>query len=376
MQQSKIFAHQGLLQEAVYVAEQGEKVATAVQSRSLIIDNASCRAEYWVQGGRVDKAQTTLVVCDQHLGYQHVVMAGYYSALARICHSEARFDDEMAAYNKSEALLAGLSSPSFIRKMIIFSTGADSLSEKLSKISLDDSAPKGKAPTRTTRGRKPTAKAVPKASSKVASRAMPKPPSTLTQRDTTPSTSIADECPSLSSLQADVLRRKALVHLLQDKIPKACELLAQAQALERTVEQSVSHLWTSFKASLSQSMRQLATDFTFNTLPESTIAFPAIQPSEESVQKRADITVAAVKGTKGKKLAKDDFITTLREARERLIESHNLCAHIGSSASFQQASFALAHVTVVLSAVSSGDFRGSLHPLYAAYMSGMFISKQ
>jgi separase len=123
-------------------------------------------------------------------------------------------------------------------------------------------------------------------------------------------------------------------------------------------------------------MRQLATDFTFNTLPESTIALPAIQPSGDSVQKRADITVAAVKGTKGKKLAKDDFITTLREARERLIESHNLCAQIGSSASFQQASFALAHVTVVLSAVSSGDFRGSLHPLYAAYMSGMFISKQ
>jgi separase len=53
-----------------------------------------------------------------------------------------------------------------------------------------------------------------------------------------------------------------------------------------------------------------------------------------------------------------------------LIESHVMCAQFGSSSAFQQASFALAHVTILLSAVCHGDFQGSLHPLYAAFMSG------
>jgi separase len=375
MQQSHVFANQGLLHEAIYIAEQAEKVASAVTARSFLVDNASRRAEYWAHGGRADKAQNALQLPDKYLAQKHICLAAYHLASASISHLTMKFDDEGTAYETVDSLLKELTSPSFIRGISTTSVTVENLTEKLSKITLEASTTQKKPATRVTRGRKPASKPAPKAAPRT-SKAPQKP--APTEAMSTPS--IAEECAPLCSLQADAMRRRALMNLAREEISKAFDLLSQAQAIENNAERNVSHQWLSFKASLLQSMTQLAADFTFNTLPESTIAFPAVRlkdrtTSEGSTSKRPVISAAtAAKGTRGKKSTKTDFITTLREARERLIESHNLCAQIGSTYSFQQASLALAQVTVLLSAVSGGDLRGSLHPLYAAYMSGKFSS--
>ncbi|KAF2275921.1 uncharacterized protein EI97DRAFT_399489 [Westerdykella ornata] len=370
MLQSHIYAHQGLLQEAVYIAEQAEMVASAVNARSLIVDNASRRAEYWVQGGRTDKAQSALAVPEKCLRENHIFMAAYHSSMARIRHANEEFDEELSAYERLEGLLSGLSSPSFIEEMVGSSANMDSLTTQMAAVSLEASEPAKKPTTRAPRGRKPGAPTA----RKTTARAPRKAPVKNVQTTPTPPTSIGDECLSLCRLQADIARRRALVNLLQEDVSKALELLSQAQLIERGAEKSVSHAWLSFKASLSRGMQQLATDLTFNTLPESTIAFPAVRDRDRKNSgivstKRTIAATATTRGGRVKKSVKEDFIASLREARDRLLESHNLCAQIGSAASFQQASFALASVTVLLSAVSNEDAQGALHPLYAAYMS-------
>lgn len=372
MQQSQVYAHQGLLQEAVHSAEQAEKIASAVNSWSLTVENSSRRAEYWAQAGKGDKAQAALAVAHEPLASKHIYMAGYYSSMARTCHLTGDVDGELEAYEKVEGLLGELSSPAYVQSMMASSSTVDSLTAQLSSVALADSKSVEKAPVKTTRGRKPA----PKKEAKPTAPSTRKPAAKTAKQDVQPATSIADECSALYSFHADIVRRKALVHLLQENITTALELLDQARILERTADKSLTHLWVNYKAMLSQSMKQLATDFTFNTLPESTIAFPAVRLrdrrlTEEAAVKQAEaLRAAKAKGTRVKKVVQGDFVLTLRDARDRLMESHRLCAQIGSSSAFQQASFALAHITVLLSAVSNGELRGSLHPLYVAYMSG------
>jgi separase len=376
MQQSHVFANQGLLQEAVHVAEQAEKVAAAVSARSLLVENASRRAEYWAYSGRVDKAQKALQLPDEYLVQKHVCLVAYHLASASISHLTAEFQDESAAYGAIESLLKELRSPSFMKKFMTSSIGLEDLAEKLASVTLEAADAKKKPPTRAVRGRKPVSKPVPKAAPKAAPRKR-KAAATSVPAEKPPAEVASEAGSVLSTLQAEALRRRALMHLAQEEIAKAFDLLNQAQVIELNAESNVSHQWVSYKATLLQSMSQLAADFTFNTLPESTIAFPAVRVKDrtasEGSAKRPTISPATIaKGARGKKASKTNFVATLREARERLIETHILCAQVGSTYSFQQASLALAQVTVLLSAVSGADLRGSLHPLYAAYMSGKY----
>ena len=81
-------------------------------------------------------------------------------------------------------------------------------------------------------------------------------------------------------------------------------------------------------------------------------------------------SATTVKVGRAKKQIQEGFVDTLRDARDRLVEAHGLCATTGSNHLFQQVSMALSEITVLLSAVSGTELQGSLHPLYAAFMSG------
>ncbi|KAF2868022.1 peptidase family C50-domain-containing protein [Massariosphaeria phaeospora] len=389
MQQSVIFAHQGLLHEAVYVAEQADKVVSALDSRSLSIENASYRAEYWAESGRPDKAQPILEKITQSASCKHLSMASYHSAMAKIHHSTRDYDKELAAYETVEKLLDSLTLPSTVRALDTFSstdTEVNSLAEQMSAVSLETAEPESKKPARTTRGRKPVARAVskvaPKSAPRTATKRNPKAASSTVSHsvqkrsESPPSTaSIAAECSLLYNLQVDVVRKKALSALSQEDVLKALQFLDHAQSMQPSHERNPMHLWTRFKVLLSQSMQELAKDFTLNTLPDSTIAFPSMAKKDRSPSAGAgdsvnrSAIVAPTTKSKGKRSTKDDVLANLYEARECLTHAHSLLANGGSRHNFQLACFALGHLTVVLSAVSGGDLHGSLHPLYAAYMS-------
>lgn len=182
---------------------------------------------------------------------------------------------------------------------------------------------------------------------------------------------------TLRALQAEVLHRGVLANLLQDNLKAATTLIERVQDLQVGADRDVQHTWAKFKLMLAESAQQIAADFAFNTLPESTIAFPAIGAKDRrmsegvSLKKAVSAATTKVKGGRGKRtaaVAKVDFTDTLRQAREHLLEVHALSATHGSNHLFQQVSNALGHITVLLSAVS--EARGSVHPLYAAYTSG------
>lgn len=389
MQHSQVYAHQGLLQEAIYVAEQAEKVASATSSPTLMTDNASWRADCWAQSGRSDKAETILRSFHHISSRKCLSAVGYYSALARVHHSNGRYDEEVASYKTVEQLLEELSSPSYIKYLETFLPSVDSVAENMSNITLD-STELSKA-KQVTRGRKPTAKpghrtvpktttVKPKTGTRTASNVDVNPKREVGTPATSHASSIVTECSILRLMQLNIMDRKVLAHILLDDLATALDSLGRAAKFQHGVNQEISHMWATYKASLAQTVKQIAEDFTVNTLPESTIAFPAIgfkersSPEEPQAKRAVPTALTIPKGSRTKKQSKEDFMDTLRKARDRLVEAHGLTATNRSNHLFQQISMALGHVTVLLSAVSGSDLRGSLHPLYAAYMSGMYSS--
>jgi separase len=380
MQQSQIFAHQGLLHEAIHVAEQAEKVAAATESATLITDNASWRSDCWAQSGRPDKAEVILKSLNPDLFRKCLSTAGYHSAMARVHHWNGQYEQEIQSYERMETLLRELSSPSYIKTLENFSPSVDALANQVSSMTLE-ATENVKKPA--TRGRKPAAKAAPRAASRPTASARAKATEVATKTvsrtkrqagnlTVLEAPSIADECSALHVFQASMRDRAVLANLLHDDLAKALSILEEAEHLQTGLTQEVSHMWAIFKAKLAQSAKQIAEDFTVNTLPESTIAFPAfgLKESDTTVAKKSTLgSAATTKAGRAKKLTKVDFMDTLRDARARLVEAHNLCATNGSNHLFRQTSMALGHVTVLMSAVSGTELPSSLHPLYAAYMS-------
>ncbi|KAJ5064141.1 separin [Bipolaris maydis] len=385
MQQSQIFAHQGLLHEAIYIAEQAEKVASATQSATLMTDNASWRADCWAQSNRPDKAEAILKSLDAPTSRKCLSTAGYYSAVARTHHWNGQYEQEIASYNLMEQLLKDLSSPTYVKTLESFSAPVDALTDQLSSLTVDTTKVAKVKPA--TRGRKPAAKVAPRTTAKSATGTRPRAATTRagktapkpTRQPGAPPASeestTADQCAGLYVFQASMRDRAVLANILHDDLAEALKLLGQAEDLQNGLNQEVSHMWATFKARLAQSAKQIAEDFTVNTLPESTIAFPAFglkdrRLSEVELVKKGTLVSSAIsKSSRAKKQQKEDFMDTLREARERLVEAHALCATNGSNHLFRQTSMALGHVTVLMSAVAGSDLPGSLHPMYAAYMS-------
>lgn len=370
--QSQVFSHQGMFQEAVYFAEQADKVASAVNARPFMIDNISRRAEYWVHGGQAHKGQDLLDLVKPSLADKSMVLATYHLSNAYVCRANREFSQEIESYEAAGTILRNLSEPVFIQSLERFTAVDDLRADQVADILLEVSSAnkKTKKPVKPVRSRKPVVKAPIRPARKLIASKPPNFPG-----------SSAEECPQLFNLQGDMLRGKAMVMLLQDKLSMAIELLQCAEDLDNGHQSSIQQHSANFKRLLAQSMKEISSDFTFNTLPESTISFPAItrgdsklsegsdaSPMYLSPSQRPSLVISPAKGPRGKKNIKEDFIATLRRARECIAEVHVLAIQTGSSSVVHQICCALGHITVLLSAANPGSPKGSLHPLYAAYL--------
>ena len=374
MHHSQVCASHGLLQEAIYMAEQAGKVASSTNAHSLMEHNYSQQAKYWAEAAKLDKADGALGQIDQGIQKVHLSLFHFYSSQAKIYHCRGHYDDELAIYKKAEGLVRNLGAQAVIGAIKTAPYGMDRLTEQMLKINLKEPQAKPQPAVRASRGRKPATKANIAATAGRTTKVVSK---TVQVKSTpTPKSSVEDGNLSLRKLHTYVTHRKALAHVGREDVSSALELMQQVQHLEHGLEPDILHLWASYKTILAQGMEEVASDFTFNTLPESTIAFPAVIQQERRISEGAlvkreqTIAKTTTKRGKGKKLASPDFITTLHEVRERLSELHRLCARVGSSSDFIKTSSALGGITVLISAVSKEEFRGPLHPLHAAYMSG------
>lgn len=381
-QHSETFVSQGLLQEAVYIAEQAEKIACAIGSSSLQMANASRLANLWLNSGRVDKAQSLLESASRWLCTKEWRQITYHTSMATMYRLNNKPQEELATYDAIEKLLGDLSSSLHLTSMERFTSSVDDLTKEVAAMSLQNVKPGGGKPLRSTRGRSQVPKAVARTIPKAASRAVRKPsskpiPTTTSQTKDTASehgtgpTGLDEQCALLLVHQTELIYQRVIAHLLQDDVPKAMELL-KSISIEGD-EHAIAHTWIRFKVQIAQATKNITEDFTFNTLPESTIALPSVPPEDrrssevEIVQRPKARTTA--KAVRGKKPVNVNFIEELQQARENLVEAHARCAGRGTNHDFQKISAALSQATVLLSAISRGRLRGSLHPLYSAYMS-------
>ncbi|KKY16482.1 putative bimb_emeni cell division-associated protein bimb [Diplodia seriata] len=80
------------------------------------------------------------------------------------------------------------------------------------------------------------------------------------------------------------------------------------------------------------------------------------------------IVPVAKKGAKGKKASKEDVSTLLKKARDCIAEVQSQAVHTSSTSAVQRVCSMLNEVTILLSATTPKGAKGSLHPLYAAYL--------
>jgi separase len=362
-----------MFQESNFFADQAEKVASAVGAGSLILDNQTNRAEVWANSGRADKAQDVLLAGDLTSSQRHLGVASFHLASATLHRANGELEEEFTAYEKSESLLQGLSQTSFIQHLDKLVNVEDSLADQLSGMQLDAPDLKTAKPARQPRGRKPAAKPA----SKPLTRTARKTPASKSQP--APS-SMADECTPLSQIFGDILRRKAIVMLLQHKLALAVGHLEKAECFQIGQQGTLQHQLVTFKTLLAQSLKEVATDFTFNTLPESTISVPALGKADHKLSEvahaRSSLLSPAARRTsllaanaRGKGAVKEHFGVTLLKARDCLADIHSMALQRGSNSVLYEVSRALSFLTVVLSAVNCGLIKGSLHPLYVAYWS-------
>ncbi|KAF2741385.1 hypothetical protein EJ04DRAFT_453801 [Polyplosphaeria fusca] len=363
MQHSRVFADQGLLQEAVFVSEQAEKVALATDARSLVVENICQRAIFWAESGRPEKAEKLLSSLNPSSHYKHLAMNRYHGAKATLHHSKGEFEEEIRTYKASQTLLESLASPSFIATLDLPPSSVESLVQKISAMDLEANPVNKKNPTRPGRGRKPTTRPVVKPTQKALVPAVATAPR------------MTEECLPLHKLRVDTMHRRILAHLDLDDVSSAQKLLDGPLDPVDSANPRSPQLWVTFKTKFAKSMMELAQDINLNTLLESTTAFPAIVTkdrtlSEVSVSRKPNPSlVATTKGVRAKNPVKGDILASLNDARNHLIEAHSLCTQAGSNYTFQQASNTLSNLTVLLSAIPH-NVRGSLlHPLHAACLS-------
>ncbi|EKG18341.1 Peptidase C50 separase [Macrophomina phaseolina MS6] len=371
-QLASVFAHQGMLQEAVYFSEQASKVAAAVEAAPFAVQNLSTIAQYYLESNRLDDASDCLDKANLSVDKLSpcIDLAVFYSTGAQFSQLIEKDDDAVEKYDKACSILQSLSKPTFIQSLEHLSAGEAQIVDKISSTSLEEPATGArKAPAKTAKAKK-TSKTVTKITARKTPAATP------------PPQKMAHECPPLEGIQATILCRKAALLIARNCLSEAVALIEKAAEMKLGQEAAVQHQSTRFRSLMSEAMREIAADFTFNALPESTISFPALsrgdrklsepsqaRPSYLSIAEApSPVAPASKKGTKGRKAAKEDVAALLKKARDCIAEVQSQAVHTSSTSAVQRVCSMLNEVTILLSATTPKGVKGSLHPLYAAYL--------
>lgn len=375
-QLASVFAHQGMLQEAVYFSEQASKVAAAVNADPFIVQNLSNTAQYYIESNRLDDASDCLAKADPSAIQlsPSINLALFHTTGAQLRQLLEEDGEAIEKYDKANSIVQNLCDPVFIQSLEKLSCGETEVVEKMSRMKLEDAPSRTrKAPARTTKAKKPAKAATKTAARKAAAVVAPAAPQKMVH-----------ECPPLEGIQAIILCRKAALLLARDRLSEAVVLIEEAAEMKLGQDAAVQHQSTRFRSLMSEAMKEIAGDFTFNALPESTISFPALsrgdrklsepsgaRPSYLSIADTLSPAAPAVKKeAKGRKAAKEDFADLLKKARDCIAEVQSQAFHTSSTSAIHRVCSMLNEVTILLSATTPKGVKGSLHPLYAAYLTG------
>ncbi|THY14260.1 hypothetical protein D6D01_08162 [Aureobasidium pullulans] len=350
---SDMYAHQGLRPEAMYYLDQADVLVTRVgvpelRTRVLVQRQAQAYIEGIESNDLIDEDEIVDSIDLVKLG----ITRGDIFAI-----EEETWKAAQQEYEKAGSMASRLASKSFIDKLEAAKAQPD------------------KAPVTNTTAPRTAKRAATKAPVVKASviKAV-KPISTKSKATGNAAVSDQDNVP-LSSLCAAALRQRGLLLLNQGETDLGLELLKRADLMKYDSTQEVLQQLAMAEGLLRKFGDELALDFTFNVLPESTISFPALSSSTgKKISTQASLPSSSLspstttpKKINRQKRAEDEFAQFLCEAQERLVAIQRRSATTAGMSVFHQLCGLGSKAMLLLSAINASlSLSGALHPTRAA----------
>ncbi|KAF2427348.1 hypothetical protein EJ08DRAFT_615949 [Tothia fuscella] len=367
---SSVFAHHGMVSEAVHYAERAKKITTAVNSPPCMVEVATHIANLYLKTGNVDEAVKSLAEVSELVeglkDSQEVVR--YKLVVSSVCCVQVRFEEGLKCLEDAQVVLDRLLASDHVAGLQKIASGEDQLADTLATLSIQ-----AKPPPKTPRGRKPAA---PKAPARTARKAPP-------PKAAAKSNEAVEECIPLLALTGEVLRAKTMAlypHQTNGTATQALLKIQQFAHPRAIIENAV----LKARLLLSAMEEQLASNLTFSALLESTIALPALCHTEKVssidiasvVSPVAPIRKAPTKTPKkatsrnavtGREVAVQNFAATLQEARDVLSMVKSQVLRVASTSTIHKLFGLLGSNSVLLSAAGHIHPKGMMHPLQAAF---------
>ncbi|KAK3638493.1 separin protein [Elasticomyces elasticus] len=373
MHLSDMYAHNGLFAEANYYSERAVKIAESVQSAIWLSRVQTHRSKLIMLAGRLEDAELCLTRAGERpLDGSSLATVEYHCAKAELRTREESYDDAIKAYKQAADIIQTLQSTNSANESDGSSVVELELSEQMRSMSLtsrqsnDDCG----APIKTTKGRKVQPKAAARVAQPASNRVVSKRPGATSQKA---KPTLTKQCHLLDKLLANINIECAIVSVRAGHKPEALatlpyQSLGSVQRLQSLEYQTL--------------MRRVAvavqSDVSYNSLPESTLTFPALlQTSSIELALTSPVIAHTVKlapksrkapvKTKVQQRVPDDRVDNLLlRATECLATSRSTCPQSSSTADLHSScSYALC-TTMLLSAVGSAPARSALHPAKTA----------
>ena len=377
-----ILVHQGLFQESVHYLERAEKIACTVNADPHTLPIIDALTLLYARSNRLDKAK----LCKEKAtaisakAQPSATLINHYLSVAQLYHSDRNFIDEMNTLELAIETFDTLSATSAAKLTAEITMEVESVTELLSDMVL---GAKTNTKQKTTSTRKGTRIKKEGTISVVQKSDKQKREVTAKQQDLVGST-LDTEQSRLDKLQGKIQRRKALCLLRQGRQDEASICLGRANATQSDFEANIEQRFSWFRKLLAQGMEELASDFTFNCLPESTISFPAAMLSTQPLVPLRQGRTVATSPRKAKVVKKSssareknpvpvtrrNFADTLFQARECLGEVYATALCRCSTWLIHQIYKSMCQITILLSAASSGTVKAVFQPCSVAFSLG------
>ncbi|KAI5267064.1 hypothetical protein E4T47_08134 [Aureobasidium subglaciale] len=354
---AEAYAHQGLRTEALYYLDQADALVSRIgmpELRTRVVVQREAQA--YIEGVEPDRVVDESSLVDSIDLVKLAITRGDCYAV-----DEATWDSAQQEYEKAESMAARLASKRFVDSAeTLESPKAQSTAGKVAKTAPVRVAKR--AVIKTPIPRLPPAKII-------------KPTNTKTKASTALVVPEQENVP-LSSLSAAALRQRGLLLINQGETDLGLELLKRADAMKSDSVQEILQQLAMAEGLLRKFGDELALDFTFNVLPESTISYPAlsipagkkpsVQVSLSSTPMSHSSAITPRKGSR-QKSADNEFSRFLCEAQERLVVIQRRSTTTAGMSVFHQLCGLGSKAMLFLSAINASmSLSGTLHPTRAA----------
>ncbi|KAK2630206.1 hypothetical protein QTJ16_001026 [Diplocarpon rosae] len=362
---SAVFAHHGMFQETVYYAEQAHKLVKDVGSDAHLAMASAALSSTWLKAGVLGRGSEYLVeakkLCTKFEQSQNAARLAYKLGIMHGLLGES--DEEISAYEKAESMIKTIRMVNYINSLEKIADSPempDGLEQRLVGLNLTSKrktlAPK-KLPARSKAA--PKRKAITRAKSPVEI-----------------VSSIAEECPQLTSLTTTILRQKARALISTKKFGEALTILQGVEDCGLTPLEAIDHGLAMAKQLLFQSLEQMNADPVYSVLQDSTISFPSVAGLTKSLEKHGDrLSVAkvspprrgqAARGTRERAGARSpapgSFFDKLHQAQEYLTGIQSMAIAVAPVSVVYTISALLNSVAILLSAAGQVKGKSLAHP--------------